>query len=500
MAKQQSRNKHKYTFGKPYSIRYSMLGYFVLFAVLILIILWLLQTVFLNSYYRNMKRENVEEAAAAVTDIFRDPSERDEQERVDRLREIAMQHGVTAHVLFENGVMISTGEASDLPERALSNKLPTHVRENLQQHVMDNIRDHIYSQPNRTLVRFTAMDMRGAQTLLYGKVITRADGSEIVLLITSNLQPLDETVQVLSKQLVYVTASMFIMAMILSVIFSSTMAKPLGVLTEKAKQLSSGDMSVQFEGGKIAEISQLADTLNYATEELRQVEKLRNELIANVSHDLRTPLTMIKGYAEMLRDFSGNDPVKREKHLAVIVEETDRLTRLVNELLELSKAQAGVVELDKSSFDLGRLVEKVFGRFDMLRTGEGYELKFDCCSDAIVYADEDKIEQVIYNLMGNAVNYTGADKKIFVTIADEGDFVRFAVRDTGEGIDEANLAYIWDRYYRVDKEHKRTVVGTGIGLSIVKTLMKLHEADYGVNSKVGEGSEFWFRLPKGGRE
>lgn len=212
-------------------------------------------------------------------------------------------------------------------------------------------------------------------------------------------------------------------------------------------------------------------------------------MIANVSHDLRTPLTMITGYAEVMRDLPGeNTP----ENVQIIIDEATRLTTLVNDLLDLSKLQSGTITLKPEPFSLTSCIRTILHRYDKLID---YRFDFQYDRDVTIVADELKITQVVYNLINNAVTYTGADKQIFLLQLVQNGRVRVEVSDTGEGIPQDKLQDIWERYYKVDKEHKRAQVGTGLGLSIVKTVIDLHGGTYGVQSVLGKGSTFWFELP-----
>ena len=198
----------------------------------------------------------------------------------------------------------------------------------------------------------------------------------------------------------------------------------------------------------------------------------------------------------MIRDISGNNEEKRNQHLAVIVEECDRLSDFVQDLLDVSKLQAGVIEYHPMEFNLSELIQKTLGKFDVLKEKQGYTIVLQGRPDVFAYGDEKKIEQALYNLLSNAVNYTGEDKKIFITLEETEQKVRVSIRDTGPGIPKEDLEHIWERYYRVDKEHKRAVAGSGIGLAIVKSVFLLHKTDFGVESEPGHGSTFWFELYK----
>ena len=201
---------------------------------------------------------------------------------------------------------------------------------------------------------------------------------------------------------------------------------------------------------------------------------------------------MIIAYAEVMRDLPGeNSP----ENVQVVIDEAERLTNLVNDMLDISKLQAGVLEKNVTVYNLTESIQSVFARYNKLKEQDGYKIDFSYDQMVMVEADEYKIFQVIYNLVNNAINYTGDDKQIWVRqIVREDGYVRIEVTDSGEGIAPEALPYVWDRYYKGDKTHKRAVMGTGLGLSIVKNILELHDARYGVESEVGKGSTFWFEL------
>jgi signal transduction histidine kinase len=232
-------------------------------------------------------------------------------------------------------------------------------------------------------------------------------------------------------------------------------------------------------------------TLEYASRELAKTDNLQKELISNISHDLRTPLTMIKGYSEVMRDIPGeNTP----ENIQVIIDETTRLSELVNDMLDLSRIQSGTRKPEYECFSITDTVKDTLTRYEKLIKQDGYNIEFISDGEAMVIADRGMILQVIYNLINNAINYTGDDKRVTVkqTITEEA--VVISVSDTGEGITEKDLEQIWGRYYRVDKMHRRATIGTGLGLSIVKQILEIHNTSFGVDSEKGKGSTFWFEL------
>ena len=205
---------------------------------------------------------------------------------------------------------------------------------------------------------------------------------------------------------------------------------------------------------------------------------------------------MIKAYAEMVRDLSYKDEKKRENHLNTIIDETDRLNMLVNDILELSKIQSSVVTLNYESFDLDKLIKTIVEKFNYLKETEDYKIEYNFNNPLMIEADKLKIGQVIYNLIGNATNYVGDDKIVIINIQETENNIRVEISDHGKGISKNEINYIWDKYYQTNKNHKRNAIGTGLGLSIVKNILVLHNYKYGVSSKENVGTTFYFEINK----
>ncbi len=319
------------------------------------------------------------------------------------------------------------------------------------------------------------------------------EGNQYAIMQVSSLTPLSAMTKTLYDQLLWVGVVLGILVLILADVLSRFITKPFVNMNLAAKELASGHYDVEFSGHGYREINELVDTLNYAASELSKSDALQKELISNVSHDLRTPLTMIKGYSEVMRDIPGeNTP----ENVQVIIDETERLTDLVNDMLDLSRIQAGMQKPDFESFSLTDTVRTTMSRYEKLTQQDGYRITFFADGDARVYADRGMILQVVYNLINNAIHYTGEDRRVDVVQTVTEDSVRISIRDTGEGIAPDDIPLIWDRYYRVDRVHKRAAIGTGLGLSIVKGILEMHHAVYGVESTLGEGSVFWFELKR----
>jgi signal transduction histidine kinase len=321
--------------------------------------------------------------------------------------------------------------------------------------------------------------------------ITELEGKEYLSVQFSRLTPFSAMIETLKYQFIWNGIFLGIFALITAVMMAKLITKPFVRMNDAAKRLAEGKYDVDFSGKGYREINELADTLNYASHELSKNDNLQKELISNISHDLRTPLTMIKGYSEMMRDIPGENT---SENAQVIIEETERLSELVNDMLDLSKIRAGTRKPDSEIFCLTETVRETLTRYEKLVMQGGYKVEFVFDRDVNIRADRVMILQVIYNLINNAVNYSGDEKHVTVTQTENGERVKISVTDRGEGIDAADIPYIWDRYYRVDRVHKRAAVGTGLGLSIVKGILEVHGASYGVDSMLGEGSTFWFEL------
>lgn len=337
----------------------------------------------------------------------------------------------------------------------------------------------------------------GEGEYVYGSKIALYEDSEVYLYIAKSMQFVETASREMGVRLWLIAAFLFLLSFAVSSAASGWFTRPITEMTKKAHRLAKGDFNVDFHGSDYGkEMVELADALNHARDELSKTDKMQKELIANVSHDFKTPLTMIKAYASMIIEISGDIPEKRDKHARVIVDEADRLTSLVSDVLDLSKIRSDIDTLKRTNVDMSAYLVEILARFDYLCETQGYTFVTDIDEELCAFADESKIGQALYNLIGNAVNYTGADKTVYVRLKAQGDGTfRFAVTDTGAGIKQEELAEIWDRYYRSAEAHKRPVKGTGLGLSIVKTVLEKHGFAFGVESEVGKGSTFYVIFP-----
>lgn len=316
------------------------------------------------------------------------------------------------------------------------------------------------------------------------------------LFINTSLDPIDSTVEVIKHQFIYIMISILLLSFIIAYFISKRISKPIEQINTSAKKLARGDFNVSFAtDSTIEELQELATTLNHTKQELEKTEQVRQEILANVSHDLKTPLTMIKAYAEMVRDLTYKNEKKRNANLNTIIEEVDRLNILVNDILELSKQKASGLILEESSFEIHNFLKDIVKRYDVYKEKDGYKIEYKNKEKIEVIADKKRIEQVMYNLLNNALNYTGEDKKVTINLINKEDTIRIEIKDTGKGINESELKHIWDKYYKIDKTYSRVQIGSGIGLSIVKNILEEQKLPFGVISST-YGSTFYFEVKK----
>lgn len=454
---------------KRYSIDRILWSSFALFAVFILLALNITQIIMTRNTMISQVKDNLE---GCVSETYRFLEQGAFEPALEQyIYRSSVDKNVNIFILDEDGnVNIPNWVTSDV---------------NYADRIQELKEEYPDFEENRGVI------LRNTDTIYYIGRMQR--GNPYYLTISVSLQSVNRALRVTNIQIIFISVLAVIAAFLISGMIAMRLSKPITEMTEKAKELESGNFEVDFSAGEsyYQEIYGLGQGLNNMRDALHRSDQMQKELIANVSHDMKTPLTMIKAYASMIIEISGNNKEKREKHAQVIIDESDRLTNLVNEVLQISKIQAGIDTLKCSVFNLSEFTYGIISKFDYLTEMQGYQFILDIDSDLYTNADKDKIGQVIYNLIGNAINYTGDDKKVVIHLKQEKDVIHFRVIDTGAGIPPEQIETIWDRYYRSKETHKRPIQGTGLGLSIVKTICEKHNLHFGVKSKVGTGSMFF---------
>ena len=457
----------------------------MIFSVVILAVLWMLQFLLLGSFYESMKLNEIKNIGDTITARF------DDTDFHTIMDEYAFKNNLRIVLINESGQM--TVNFDGFPTEITGSHPPggvTMFSHNSLTAALQKLKD---SGENKICFIEENKKLDSKQSVYFAQV---ADKNGVVhyLYISSPIPAIDSTISVLKTQFYIISVVLLLLALVMAQWISKKMSKPIISLTKSAERLVKGELDATFYEEGFTEIHQMASALNYATGELRNLDNYRRDFIANVSHDLKTPLTIIKLNGELIKDVSGNDSKKRNGHCDTIIKEADWLTDMVGEILLLSKLESGSESISKTEVNLSKCLTETLNSFNIMKDKGGYSFETDIEDNIIVSGDEQMLKRVFYNFISNAVNFTGEDKRIIISLKQIDKKVRFEAADTGDGIPEEQQSVIWDRYYKSKETHKRAVVGTGIGLSIVKNVLTLHNAEYGVISEAEKGSTFWFEL------
>ncbi len=473
------------------SIKWQIFIYLLLFCGCLLILLWLSQVVFLPSVYEKTRINEMLIASKQIENIVKNNKD------LNSITEIAEKNEACVIVMAANGTIV---HSTDVQRDCMLHK--SSYMDLLE--IVVNTKERggelkgVYSSNNPfqadVIIDYSASNKSDnvPQSMVYCKQVVIDDTVIGYIILNVRLSPVNATVSTIQSQLKSITLFMILFSLVLATFISHYISKPIEKLSGQVQRLATGDYEVVFDAKGYNEINQLSRSLNYTAGELGKVETLRRDFIANVSHDLRTPLTLIGGYAELMRDIPGENNAENAQ---AILSETHRLTSLVNDILDMSRIQSGAVPMAKKQYNLTESITKTIHNMQNLLKQDGYVITLHHSGDIIVSADEARISQSFYNLLINAVNYTGEDKHIYVTLSSGDGYAKVSVTDTGEGVAEKDLPYVWERYYKNDKNHKRSVTGTGIGLSIVRSVISSHNGEYGVYNTEDKGACFWFSIP-----
>ena len=445
--------------------------YLAIFSLFILIFLFFFQVIFINTFYEWTKTKTIKNLSKDILVTENDTS------LYDKLDRVSYEENVCIELSNSNGdnLYSSSGNNCRLRSKMIKRKF-----------ILSNKMTNTYNLVNNFTKEKSIMTATKISNNLY-------------IFISTSLIPLDSTINIIEQQLIVVSIVVLLLSIVVAYFISKRLSDPIIKISKAANLIAKGKLKTNFETtSDIKELIDLTNALNDMKEELSKTEELQKDLMANVSHDLKTPLTMIKAYAELILDININDKEKCISNLNIIIEEVNRLNDLVNDILALTKVENDLDKLDISNFNLIKLIEKIVKQHNIYVIKDGYSIEFihNNIKELMVDADKKKIEQVIYNLLNNALNYTGEDKKVIIKVVENIKDYTIMVIDSGKGIAKKETDHIFDRYYRSQKNHKRYVYGTGLGLSIVKNILLLHNFDYGVTSKKNKGTTFYFKIKK----
>ncbi|MBP1967165.1 sensor histidine kinase [Paenibacillus aceris] len=376
------------------------------------------------------------------------------------------------------------------------------------------------SKPGQiSVTNISSLDDRNENMLLAAVKLPDAvnqSGGAAYLIALATLKPVGDAVQVMSRFYVYFYAMAVLLVMLFAFFFSRTITSPLVHLNKVAKQLAKLDFSASARINRKDEIGQLAETMNHLAlnlqttmaelqeanaklladiEKEKQLEQLRKQFVASVSHELKTPVSLIQGYAEALKDNVGHG-LKRDKYAGVIIEESERMARLVSDLLDLSQLESGRFALQWTQVPIHEIVRSVLNKMMSFIHEKSIRLEWveHLEQELWVRSDRQRLEQVLINLLGNAIRHVPIGGQLTLRVIPESSWVRVEIENEGQPIAEEDLPYIWDTFYRADRSGSREFGGTGIGLSIVKAILQRHGSSYGVRNE-DNGVTFCFTLP-----
>lgn len=494
------KKKTRKNFLHDLGLRWRIFIYLLGFAIVMVVLLWFFQIVYLDDFYEKIKKDQIE---AAYNNIVQNI---DSENLQNYIEQVAFHYNLCASIYLvksDNGLVFDIQEIVKVD--ILADCIIHHIdaieinRLYREATAMPEGYMDIFSRVRFNVTRTDDGSLEGgiltkteglSKSLVYARMAEVTDSWSYMVLLNSSITPVAATVSTLRVQLVFISVILIAVALGLSFFIARRLSGPISKINEAAKRLGRGDFSGNFAAGCYREISELADTLNFASAELARTDMLQKELVANISHDIRTPLMMIAGYAEYMRDFPDED---HRDSIEVIMEETGRLRDLVNDILDSSRMSAGINIINPRVFDFTDALTSFVRNYNHLIEPQGYQIELTAQEDVWLNADEHRLMQAIGNILNNALTHIGDDKRIKVRQTVYGRTMRLEISDQGCGIAAEDIPHIWERYYRTSAPGKGSQ-SSGLGLAIVKGILDLHKAKYGVISAPGHGSTFWFEL------
>ncbi|WP_427337743.1 ATP-binding protein [Caloranaerobacter sp. DY30410] len=475
----------------------------LLLTSIILSLVWFFNVKFLGSYYIERKKDNLVSYSNYIKNIYKGDIEKiyDELEKIENLI------GGNITIVASNGEIeypISYKPQYGRQGRGLMRgglgKYISISKEDLKNVLAGNTVINISKHP-----KFDIKILSVAAPLNDNKV----------LIIQSSVASIEEGIDIIKDYYIYIAIVSLIIGIILTFILTKIITEPIVRLNKVARKMANLDFSHKYKVVSRDEIGQLGESLNYLSEKLsftidelnkaneklkkdiekeRQLDRMRKEFISNVSHELKTPIALIKGYAEGLKDNVIEDIESKNFYCEVIMDEAEKMSKLVKDLLDLSQLESGHYSLNKEKFDICKLADKVLNKYSPIFKEKNIKVSIQKDNDKIcVNGDKVRLEQVLVNFINNALNHIGAERVLEVTIKQLANKVIVSIYNSGSFIPEDEIDRIWESFYKIDKSRARKYGGTGLGLSIVKNILKLHNSNYGVRN-IKNGVEFWFEL------
>jgi signal transduction histidine kinase len=456
------------------SISIKLWGLMLALVFIALILIWCFQIVFLESFYFSIHEKKLLKEGRNLVEMINANEERTIIE--EKLNELLLKYNARIDLYTSAGIIIYSSESSPKPMIVDKNAFLMEIMQ------------------SKKAVSAFKHDSRGS-LLLVGLPVIRDNVMTAAVIMTVPVASLKETVDTLKEQFVIISLILISVSSILAYVFSKYFTRPILEISNAAKAMAEGNLSIKVPVNTKDELGMLSATINHLSTQLQKIEQLRKELISNVSHEFKTPLSLIKGYAETIRDVENLSEEKRNKQLSIIIEESDKLNYMINEIMDLSQIQSDYYKLDKTDFRIKETIKAVVNRLTYHTENKKLCIEMDYKDDIWVHADERRMEQVLYNLLNNAINFSKEEECIFIRVIDKDKLIEVGIVDQGAGIPPEEIPFIWDRFYK-SKEASAKHRGSGLGLAIVKGILDAHKLNFGVESEIGKGSRFWFEITK----
>lgn len=454
---------------------------YIAIIVAALTILGFLLPFLLNNYFVYNKKTELIVKGNNIVKLIRPllVEKQDPSMLVDLLNSADRNMGAEVWIIDRNGSVI-TASAGHL----------NHEGDTLEPAEIDNLRRGMLS------VREGESDFYDETVL--SVILPVKEKGEVIggVILYSPVIGISLTIAKVRNLFIYSAVASVIFATLIAYFFSRSISRPLQEMNHIARQVAKGRFDVRADFPAGDEIGELGQSFNFMAAQIEQHEKMRREFVANVSHELRSPLTSMQGFIEALLDGKDKTPEDRTRYLDIVHRETMRLIRLVNGLLDLSRIEAGTIRLKMEALDLPRIIANVLTKYRPILAERNLRLiKKLPPALPIIKGDGDRIQQVLNNLLDNAIRYSDSGGEIVITVEETADSVKISVEDHGKGIPAEELPYVWDRFYKVDKARPRDAEGTGLGLAIARQIVEQHGGRVEALSVPQQGSRFSFSLP-----
>lgn len=493
------------------SIRSKLFLSITLLLLFFISILWILNSLYLQQYYIKSKKTLLIENAKNIISIYKgEPN--DIQDELDRTSNIT---GSSIDIFDNDGKLLYKSSRRGPIDKNIGENMKNDFKDNGQQQPLQGtFKDDKLNEDNEGEFTFETRRDPQLRVDFLNLVTNLSNGDRLSLRVP--LVSIKESVDVANRFILMIGSAIIVLGSILAFWFSKKFTKPIVEVNNIAQNMAKFDFSQKCKIRGKDEIGQLGQSINYLSSELnraitelsiknkkleediekeRKIDEMRKEFVSSVSHELRTPLSLIQGYAEGLACNVNESEEDRKFYCDVIINETDKMNKLVRDLLNLSQIESGYFHIEKTEFNLTSLIEYVLNKYKSIFEEKNIELQFQSDESVIVFGDMTRIEQVLTNYINNAINHIDVNKVIKISKITDIDKVRVNVFNTGKHIPDESIEKIWKSFYKVDKARTRVYGGYGLGLSIVKAILELHNNSCGVENVQG-GVNFWFEIDK----